>query len=46
MEHVEEEQRYQLKVVTTAPGDPLLRQLVEAILIEEKKPLLNAKDKR
>ena len=43
-EHEEEEQRYQLKVVTTAPGDPLLRQLMEAILIEEKKPLLNAKD--
>ena len=25
-------------------GDPLLRQLTEAILIEEKKPLMNAKD--
>ena len=43
-DHNEEEQPYELKVVSTAPGDPLLRQLTEAILIEEKKPLMNAKD--
>ena len=43
-EHNEAEQPYELKVVSTAPGDPLLRQLTEAILIEEKKPLMNAKD--
>ena len=33
-----------LKVVSIAPGDPPLPQLTEAILIEEKKPLMNAKD--
>ena len=43
-EHNEEEHQYGLKVISTAPGDPLLRQLTEAIIIEEKKPLLNAKD--
>ena len=43
-EHNEAEQPYELKVVSTAPGDPLLCQLTEAILIEEKKPLMNAKD--
>ena len=43
-EHNEAGQPYELKVVSTAPGDPLLRQLTEAILIEEKKPLMNAKD--
>ena len=43
-EHNEEEQPYKLKVVSTAPGDPLLCQLTEATLIEEKKPLMNAKD--
>ena len=40
----EEEQPYGPKVVSTAPGDPLFRQLTEAILIKEKKPLMNAKD--
>ena len=34
----------ELKVVSMAPGDPLLHQLTEAILIEEKKPHMNAKD--
>jgi hypothetical protein len=39
-----EEEPYGLKIVFTAPGDPLLRQLTKAILIEEEKPLMNAKD--
>ena len=43
-DHNEEEQPYGLKVVSTAPGDPRLWQLTEEILIEEKKPLMNAKD--
>ena len=43
-DHNEEEQPYGPKVVSTAPGDPLFRQLTEAILIKEKKPLMNAKD--
>ena len=43
-DHSEEEHTYGLKVISSAPGDPLLRQLTEAILIEERKPLLNAKD--
>ena len=30
--------------VSTAPGDPLLCQLTEAILIEEKKTPMNAKE--
>ena len=36
-DHNEEEQPNGLKVVSMAPGDPLLRQLTEAILIEEKR---------
>ena len=44
-EHNEEEQPYELKVVSLTPGDPLLCQLTEAILIEEKKPLLIAEYK-
>ena len=40
----EAKQQYQLRFVTAAPGDPQIRQLSEATLIEEKKTLLNAKD--
>ena len=35
-DHSEEEHTYGLKVISSAPGDPLLRQLTEAILIEER----------
>ena len=42
--HNEEEQPYEIKVVSTALSDLLLRQLLKAIIIEEKKPLMNAKD--
>ena len=42
--HNAEEQPYGLIVVSTAPGDPLLRKLTKTILIKEKKPLMNTKD--
>ena len=33
-----------LKTVSAAPGEPLLRQLTVAMLIEEMKPLMKTKD--